>query len=331
MNFSFENSITCGGQLQLSALHRAPDHPHDAHIADLAQPFFLAWIKMTVRMAPNRSTHPRFILLALVLLALLLAFAALQKPDPAGPNAIPDELGPSLTYEIVSRYPHDPTAYTQGLVFHAGVFYESAGLYGESSLREVDPQTGTVNRQSRLPDAYFAEGLVLLGGKLYQLTWREQTGFIYDLDFNLLNTFTYPTEGWGLTTDGTYLILSDGSDKLTFYDPETFSPAREVSVTWNGQPVRLLNELEYIQGAVWANIYLTDQIARIDPASGAVLSMLDLTGLQPAANAAVPGEVLNGIAYDPESGRLFVTGKHWPWLYEIRLSNPEIQPTPLRP
>jgi len=225
-----------------------------------------------------------------------------------------------MTYEVVNTYPHDPAAFTQGLVYHDGYLYESTGLYGQSSLRKVALETGVVLQQADLPPNYFGEGLALWEDTLLQITWLEETGFIYDLeDFSLLGQFTYPTEGWGLTHDGERLIMSDGSHRLYFLDPGTFEITGQVEVTDQGEPVERINELEHIQGEVYANIWLTDEIVRIDPGTGEVLGWIDLAGILPEALRAPDTDVLNGIAYDPVGDRLFVTGKNWPELYEIRL------------
>lgn len=230
---------------------------------------------------------------------------------------------PSLLtpYEVVASYPHDRDAFLQGLVWHDGGFYESTGLYGESSLRRVAFPSGEVLQRVDLPRELFGEGLALVGEKLVQLTWRSGLGLVYDrATFQQVGEFRYQTEGWGLTYDGAALILSDGSDVLTFLDPESYQPLRTVSVTLDGRPLRALNELEWIEGEVWANVWQTDLIVRIDPASGAVTSVLDLTGLLPASERSDRDDVLNGIAYDPETGRIFVSGKRWPLLFEIRLT-----------
>jgi len=237
-------------------------------------------------------------------------------------------LGDYGGYEIVNRYPHDPSCYTQGLVYRDQFFYESCGLYGASSLRKVDPESGQVLQEIALEDQYFAEGLIELNGLLYQLTWQEGTAFIYDLEtFEQTGRFSYSTEGWGLTTDGSALIMSDGSNKLLWMDPTSGFQIKEVNVTWQGHPIEYLNELEFIYGQIYANIYLSDQIAIIDPQDGGVITMLDMRGLRPQENLADIGEVLNGIAWDAENERLFVTGKNWQWLYEVRLvpiSPPEL-------
>lgn len=269
----------------------------------------------------------RFTLQILITLIALLPIGILSACQPVTPTPTP--LGPKATYEIVARYPHDPTAYTQGLLMHNGLFYESTGLYGNSSLRVVEPETGKVLQNVPLEERYFGEGLALLNDKLYQLTWRENTGFVYDLaTLEQINTWQYDTEGWGLTTDGTHLIMSDGSDKLRWIDPVTFEVRKEIEVTLDDQPVTRLNELEWIEGEIFANVYTTETILRIDPQTGKVLTVLDMSGLMPEANKSDPNQVLNGIVYDPGTKRLFVTGKLWDVLYEVRLVNlPELEAT----
>ncbi len=237
------------------------------------------------------------------------------------PPATPTEaFTPVMTYEVLNVFPHDPQAFTQGLVYHEGYLYESTGLYGESSLRQVELETGEVLRKIDLSETYFAEGLALYEDRLFQLTWRERTGFIYGLDdFSLLDQFDYQTEGWGLTHDGEHLIMSDGTNNLYFLDPNTLQITETVEVTFMGEEIVRLNELEYIRGEIYANIWQTDTIVRIDPTTGDVLGWIDLRGILPEALRTPETDVLNGIAYDPENSRLFVTGKRWPELYEIRL------------
>ena len=221
-------------------------------------------------------------------------------------------------YQVVRTYPHDPDAFTQGLFYFGGWFYEGTGLRGKSSLRQVDPETGRAALRVDLAPRLFGEGIAGLGDRIYQLTWRAGIGLVFDRErFELLGQFSYSGEGWGLTTDGTELIMSDGTDRLRFLDPQTLEPVREVSVTLSGEPVRLLNELEYIQGEVWANVWQTDTIVRIDPLSGQVRSLIDLTGILDPVLRRTRGA--NGIAYDAELGRVFVTGKWWPSIFEIRL------------
>jgi glutamine cyclotransferase len=222
-------------------------------------------------------------------------------------------------YQIVAAYPHDPEAFTQGLVYDDGVLYESTGLNGRSSLRRVNLQTGEVLQRRDIDPQYFAEGLALFKDQLIQLTWQSNTGFVYDkTTFEPARDWSYPTEGWGLTHDGKQLIMSDGSATLRFLNPETFAVEREVTVTDQGQPVVRLNELEYVNGEVFANVWQTDRVARVDPQTGSVLGWIDLSGLlSPAERQGT--DVLNGIAYDPAGDRLFVTGKLWPKLFEIKL------------
>jgi len=225
-----------------------------------------------------------------------------------------------MTYEVINVFPHDADAFTQGLVYLDGFLYESTGLYGESSLRKVVLETGVVLKQINLDPAYFAEGLTHWGESLVQLSWRERTGWVYDLDeFSLQDQFSYATEGWGLTQDGERLIMSDGSAYLYFLDPETFTILDSVLVTDDGAAVERLNELEYARGEVFANIWQTESIIRIDPETGEVLGWIDLSGILPAEARTDQTDVLNGIAYDAELDRLFITGKRWPHLYEVRL------------
>ena len=224
------------------------------------------------------------------------------------------------TYKIVHVYPHDDQAYTQGLIFRDGFLYESTGLYGRSSLRKVKLDTGEVVQQRPLDARYFAEGLTEWRGELLQLTWRSEIGFIYDMaTFTPRRTFTYSGEGWGLTHDGTSLILSDGTSVLRFIDPSTFRETRRVVVRDGNTPVTDLNELECVEGEVFANVWHTNRIARIAPATGRVNGWIDLTGLMSAPFRLDPEAVLNGIAYDAAGKRLFVTGKLWPRLFEIQI------------
>jgi glutamine cyclotransferase len=222
-------------------------------------------------------------------------------------------------YDVVATYPHDPSAFTQGLQYVDGVLYEGTGLYGSSSLRRVELETGRVEQQIALADEYFGEGIVVIEDRIYQLTWQSHVAFLYDrASFTLLDEFTYPTEGWGLTYDGEELIMSDGSSILFRRDPETFAEVGRIDVSEGTDAVNRLNELEYIDGLIWANIWQTDKIAMIDPSSGQVRAWVDLAGLLPDEDAA-GADVLNGIAYDEEHDRIFVTGKFWPKLFEIDL------------
>ena len=224
------------------------------------------------------------------------------------------------SYRVVHTYPHDPHAFTQGLVFADGHLYESTGLNGHSSLRMVDLETGRTLQDFPVPSRYFAEGLTTWGTTLVQLTWQAHTGFVYDrFSFRQLRTFTYSGEGWGLTQDGKSLILSDGTADLRFLDPKTFQEVRRIAVKDKGTPVTQLNELEYVRGEIYANVWHSDRIARISPATGKVLGWIDLTGILPAGEQSTPEAVLNGIAYDAAHDRLFVTGKLWPKLFEIKV------------
>jgi glutamine cyclotransferase len=224
------------------------------------------------------------------------------------------------SYRIVSVYPHDRGAFTQGLVYEGGVFYEGTGLRGESSLRRVRPETGDVLQLYSLPARYFGEGITIWGGRIIQLTLKAGTGLVYDKDsFELLGAFSYSTEGWGITHDGTRLIMSDGTSVLRFWDPETYEEVGQVQVYDEFGPVVMLNELEYIQGKIYANVWTTDLVVIIDPQTGRVTGRINLSGLLTPEDSAQPVDVLNGIAYDAEGDRLFVTGKKWPRLFEIDL------------
>jgi glutamine cyclotransferase len=236
------------------------------------------------------------------------------------PERLPSRSTPVFGFQVLQSWPHDPHAFTQGLVYRAGTLYESTGQYGESSLREVALETGQVLRQHELAEEYFGEGLALFGGKLYQLTWRSRVGFIYGAaTFQPVGQFSYTGEGWGLTEDGTSLILSDGTSTLRFLDPATFTVQRTVTVTDEGREVPRLNELEYVKGEIYANVWMKDLIARIDPATGHVTGWINLTGLLPPEERTGNEDVLNGIAYDAANDRLLVTGKRWPKLFQIRL------------
>jgi glutamine cyclotransferase len=222
-------------------------------------------------------------------------------------------------FKVVAVYPHDPNAFTQGLAIAGGQLYEGTGLYGQSTIRKVDLTTGRVEKQRPINTMYFGEGIAILDGRLYQLTWQNGIGIVYDLaTFSQQRTFQYAGEGWGLTQDGKQLILSDGSAKLRFLDPQTFATVREIDVRDHGQPVTKLNELEYVDGEIWSNVWYDDRIARISPATGEVLGWIDLAALYPKS-ARSSEAVLNGIAYDAAAKRLFVTGKNWPQLYEIEI------------
>jgi glutamine cyclotransferase len=227
---------------------------------------------------------------------------------------------PIYGYEVVHVWAHDPDAFTQGLVFHDGKLLESTGEVGRSSLRRVELETGKVLQKVDVPEPYFAEGITLLKGKIYQLTWQHQLGFIYDAwTFEKIGQFNYQGEGWGLTNDGQSLILSDGTNRLRFLDPDNFQVRKTIAVLDGSTPVVEINELEYVQGEIYANIWHADRIARIDPQTGRIAGWVDLTGLLSRGEVQDEEAVLNGIAYDETNGRLFVTGKLWPKLFEIRL------------
>jgi glutamine cyclotransferase len=230
---------------------------------------------------------------------------------------------PVYDYGIVSVFPHDRGAFTEGLVFEDGTLYEGTGLRGESTLRRVDLGTGEVLQLHSLPPQYFGEGITIWKDRIVQLTWQERTAFVYDKDsFELLHTFYCPTEGWGITHDGTWLIKSDGTSTLYFLDPESMEQIGQVQVYDDQGPVTMLNELEYVRGQVYANVWKTDRIAMIDPWTGQVTGWIELEGLLEPADYEQGVDVLNGIAYDPEGDRLFVTGKRWPKLFEIELVAP---------
>ena len=246
-----------------------------------------------------------------------------ELPPPAMTVGAGVKAVPTYTYRVVQSFPHDPDAYIQGLVFEDGVFYEGTGLHGQSTLRRVDPETGAILQLRALPPELFGEGITLWEDRIIQLTWQEGIGFVYDREsFELLDTFRYPMEGWGITHDGTRLIMSDGTATLHFWDPETFEEIGQVEVVGQAGPVTWLNELEYVEGLVYANVWQTDLIAMIEPETGQVAGWLDLTGLLGASVPSGSGNVLNGIAYDEQDHRLFVTGKRWPRLFEIELVPP---------
>jgi glutamine cyclotransferase len=229
---------------------------------------------------------------------------------------------PVYTYEIVKTYPHDSRAFTQGLVIRDNVFYESAGEYGKSNLRKVDVATGKVLQEKKIADSYFAEGMTILNDKIYQITWKENTAFVYDLkDFKLLKEFKYAGQGWGLTHDGTNLLMSDGTHIIRVVNPETFETIRTIVVLdEKGKPIMELNELEYIKGEIWANIWQEGWIIRIDPASGKLLGRIDLNKLaDEQVEKSDTADVLNGIAYDAAADRIFITGKLWSNLFEIKV------------
>lgn len=228
---------------------------------------------------------------------------------------------PVQGYRVVASYPHDPGAFTQGLFFHDGFLYEGTGLHGRSSIRKVELETGRIVQAVELPEEFFGEGITVWGDRLIAITWQEQTAFVLDLKtFKLWRKFSYTGEGWGLTQNGRELIMSDGSADLRFLDPQNFRELRRLRVTAGGKPVAQLNELEWVDGEIYANVWQSDRIARIDPKTGHVKAWINLAGLLPQRNGS--DDVLNGIAYDAKRKRLFVTGKLWPRLFEIALQAP---------
>lgn len=261
--------------------------------------------------------NKKFLIVALFLIIVvtsaIVVFAAInqwQKPTLNSPTF--------YTHEIINKYPHDTGAFTEGLVYNNASLFESTGGYGTSYLRQIDIETGEVTQEYNLTSEFFGEGLTIVNDSLVQLTWLENIGFIYDMEtFEVIDNFTYTTQGWGLTYDGDKLIMSDGSPTLTILDPVTYETVGQINVTDGNDPVYRINELEYINGDIYANIWQTQKIAIIKPQTGQVKGWIDLTGIyQPQGT----DDVLNGIAYDQQTNRLFVTGKNWPNLYEIRIT-----------
>lgn len=257
------------------------------------------------------------IFLASALFVSVLSFAADNSV-----NLNQSGKAPVYSYKIINVYPHDKTAFTEGLVYDGKTLYESTGLYANSTLRQVDPISGLVLKQYRLPENVFGEGLTLWKDQLIQLTWKSETGFVYDKkSFNLTKSFDYSGEGWGLTSDGKRLIMSDGSDTLYFLNPDTLGKEGSVRVTENGSPINQLNELEFVGGKVYANVYYTSRIVIISPETGEVLSWIDLQGLVDREDQSGNVDVLNGIAYEADKDLLIVTGKFWPELFEIKIQS----------
>jgi glutamine cyclotransferase len=253
-----------------------------------------------------------FVVGFIVLVAAVSALLYLYFRSPAGPVV--------WTYEVVNTFPHDREAFTQGLVFEGGVLYEGTGLPGRSELRKVELETGNVLQTHKLSDEFFGEGITILGSRIIQLTLESKVGFVYDKEtFELLREFNYPTEGWGLTHDGDHLIVSDGTPMLYFIDPETFERIRKMMVFEQDDAVWGLNELEYVNGQIYANVWSVERIARIEPETGQVIGWIDMKGLLTPEDRGEEIDVFNGIAYNPANGHLFVTGKFWPKLFEINL------------
>jgi glutaminyl-peptide cyclotransferase len=235
-------------------------------------------------------------------------------------SAAPPQPTPVYGYRIVHVYPHDRTAFTQGLEYRGGFLYEGTGLNGESTLRKVELESGKVLRTIRLDSQYFGEGITVVDQRVIELTWQSHRGFVYDRDtFQTIRSFDYPGEGWGLTNDGHQIFMSDGSAEIRCWDPSTLQETRRFTVHDGQTPVQFLNELEYVHGEIFANVWLTDRIARISPMDGQVTGWIDLSGLLSASDLARGANVLNGIAYDSPGDRFFVTGKLWPKLFEIQL------------
>jgi glutaminyl-peptide cyclotransferase len=233
--------------------------------------------------------------------------------------------GGGANYTVVHRFPHDTAAFTEGLLYSGDTLYESIGLYGRSQVRREDLATGRVLASAALASDRFGEGLALLHGKLYQLTWKSGVGYVYDArSLARVDSFHFAGQGWGLTTDGTVLIMDNGTDSLRFFDPATFATVRRITVHDKGEPLSALNELEYVKGDLFANVYQSNWIVRIDPKTGNVLQWIDLTNLLPPDDRTPDTGVLNGIAFDPQTGDLLVTGKQWPALYEIHVTPPAV-------
>jgi glutaminyl-peptide cyclotransferase len=257
-----------------------------------------------------------------VLTILFAGVLACSEPAAVRQSQTPPAMDsvPVYFYQVVNTWPHDTGAYTQGLVFHDGALFESTGLYGSSSLRRVELKSGKVKKKVEVAREYFAEGMTIFRDKIFQLTWQAQKGFVYDLkNLKREGEFTYRGEGWGLTHDNESLIMSDGTNQIRFLDPNSFQVRRTISVFDNGQPLTQLNELEFIKGEIYANIWKADKIVRLDPATGKITAWIDMTGLHHQGNDTDYENCLNGIAYDAEGDRLFVTGKRWPSIFEIRL------------
>lgn len=229
-------------------------------------------------------------------------------------------VAPQYRVRVIHVYPHDRHAFTQGLEYRGGYLYESTGLYGQSTLRQEDLETGKVIREIHLPDRYFGEGITVLNGHIDQLTWKAHTGFVYaEPNFRLLRTFSYAGEGWGLANNGSQIFMTDGTPRIRCLDPRTLRLTHSIIVHDGARKIRYLNELEWVRGEIFANIWQTDRIARISPADGRVLGWIDASGLLTPADETQPVDVLNGIAYDSKGNRLFLTGKLWPKLFQVKL------------
>jgi glutamine cyclotransferase len=300
--------------------------PNTRHFKLHGLGFFLpvpqnAFMTLSITMSCLAPKNSRISLAAVIFLFLLSSGCqtGAVKNHSAVNNAGKESV-PNYGYEIVNTWPHDKDAYTQGLVFHEAKLLESTGGEGRSSLRRVEPETGKVVKKINLPRPYFAEGITFFKGKIYQLTWQHQLGFIYDSEsFEKLGEFSYRGEGWGLTDDGSSLIMSDGTNRIRFLDPDNFQVRKTVSVLDGRTAVNRINELEYVNGEIYANIWHKESVARIEPQTGRVLGWINLKGLRALSDANDNEMVLNGIAYDQNNDRLFVTGKLWTKLFQIRV------------
>jgi glutamine cyclotransferase len=279
---------------------------------------------------PKNNTRTYSIQIILILLIVITALLALslffynEKHNQFQVTTTPTIQNiPVYKCKIINNYPHDQNAFTQGLVFENNHLYEGTGLYGHSSLRKIQLETGTILQVRNLSDQYFGEGITIYQNKIMQLTWKNNIGFVYDKDdFHKIQEFHYPSDGWGITHDGEHLILSDGTSTLHFIDPETFEEVHQIQVFSNEGPVKNLNELEYVKGEIYANVWQTNLIALISPTTGQVTGWIDVTELQNIENNN-PNSIPNGIAYDHENDRLFVTGKLWSKIFEIELVLPD--------
>lgn len=254
-------------------------------------------------------------IISLIIILLIISSFSLS----AAEINFPPELE-KLNYQIIAQYPHDSNAFTQGLEIYNGNLYEGTGLYGSSTLRRVDLESGEIKKLIRLPEKYFGEGITVIDNKIYQLSWKENTAFVYDLKFNLLKEFNYQGEGWGLANDGQNLIMSNGSEYLYFRDRYSFEINNEIRVHFKNKIIKNINELEYIDGYIYANIWQTDYIIKIDAENGEIVSYLDLTNILNKDDYGEEIDVLNGIAYDQKDDHLLVTGKLWPKIFRIKIN-----------
>ena len=284
---------------------------------DETTPSALAMVYCSIECASSRSiaTGVTGHLFAVCLLILFGPLLSAQSGIRTHPVRVPE-----YTFKVIRGFPHDPHAFTQGLVFHGGFLYEGTGLKGRSSLRKVRLETGEIVQEADLAPEFFGEGITIVRNEIVQLTWQSQIGFVYNLgDFHLLRQFSYSGEGWGLTTDGHEVFMSDGTPEIRVLDAGTLTERRRFTVHEGTTPIKELNELEFVEGEIFANVWQTNRIAKISPRTGDVLGWIDLEGLISPVYRLEPGAVLNGIAYDAERKRLFVTGKLWPKIFEIQL------------